>query len=93
MECADDGLMTFFLAVYEFYYIHKNIGMILQQIATDTFSTVGGFFSFFFFQARFNLVFMREQEWARSFCWVGQLWRANRENNTKLLFMLGKQCL
>ena len=41
MGYVDEILMIFFLAVYEFYRIHKNIGMLLQKIATNTFSAVG----------------------------------------------------
>ena len=39
---VDESLMISFPAVYEFYHIHKNIGMILQKIATNT-SAVGCF--------------------------------------------------
>ena len=44
---VDESWMISLLAVYELYYIHKNIGMLLQKIATNTFSSVGCFLHFF----------------------------------------------
>ena len=44
--CVDESLMTSFLAVYEYYPIHNRNGMLLQKIATNTFSTVGCFLHF-----------------------------------------------
>ena len=43
---VDESLMLSFLTVYELYHIHKNIGMLLQRIATNTFSAVGCFLHF-----------------------------------------------
>ena len=45
MGYVDESLMTSFLTAYEFYHIHKNVGMLLQKIATDT-SAVGCFLHF-----------------------------------------------
>ena len=39
-------LMTSFLAVYEFYHIHKDIGMLSQKTSTNIFSAVGCFLHF-----------------------------------------------
>ena len=46
---VDESLMVSFLAVYEFYHIYKSIGMLLQNIATNTFSVVGCFLQLYFF--------------------------------------------
>ena len=54
-----------FLLFTNFYYIHKNIGILLQKIVTNNFSAVGCFCSFFFFYAKHNITIMGEQEWAR----------------------------
>ena len=67
---VDESMMISFLAVYEFYNIHKNIGMLLRKIATSTFS-VSGCFLHFFLLGKVNLAFTGEQEWARYFSWVG----------------------
>ena len=42
-EDVDQSLMTSFLAVNEFYHVHETIGVLLQKIATSTFSAVGCF--------------------------------------------------
>ena len=44
--------MISFFAVYEFYHIHKSIGMLLQKIATNTFSAVGCFLHFSSFRQK-----------------------------------------
>ena len=49
---ADESLMISFLAVYEFYIIHKNIAMLLQKIDTNTFSAVGCFLDFSTFRQK-----------------------------------------
>ena len=49
---VDESLMISFLAVYEFYHIHKNISMLLQKIATNTFSAVGCFLHLFCFRQK-----------------------------------------
>ena len=41
MRYVDVSLMLPFLAVYEFYHIHKSIGIPLQHIATETLCDVG----------------------------------------------------
>ena len=44
--------MISFLAVYEFYHIHRNIGKLLQKIATNIFSVVGCFLHFSSFRQK-----------------------------------------
>ena len=66
---VDERLMISFLAVYEFYHTHKNIGMLLQKIATNTFSAVGCFLHFSSF--RQNSTVTGKQDWARYYSWVG----------------------
>ena len=36
LMCIDESLMTSFHAVHEFYYMHKNIGILVQKKATYT---------------------------------------------------------
>ena len=48
---ADESLTISFLAVYEFYIIHKNIAMLLQRIDTNT-SAVGCFLDFSTFRQK-----------------------------------------
>ena len=43
--CVDESLMTSFLAVYQFYHMHTNVGMVLQKMATSS-SAVGCFLHF-----------------------------------------------
>ena len=43
---VDESLMISFLAAYEFYHKHKDIGLFVQKIATNTFSDVGCFLNF-----------------------------------------------
>ena len=44
---VDENLTISFLAVYEFYHIHKSTGMLLQNRVTNIFSAVGCFLHFF----------------------------------------------
>ena len=46
---VDESVMISCLAVYEFYRMHKSIGMLLQNLAINTFSALGCFLHFYSF--------------------------------------------